>query len=105
MSSSKYSVRLLAIAEQDLQETVSYVASENVTAALSLADRIEKDLLRLASHPYLGRIPEDDKLAGLGYRFLVVENYLIFYTVGEKTILVHRIIHGARDIPQMFTDS
>ena len=105
MSSSKYSVRLLAIAEQDLQEIVSYVADENVTAALALADRIEKDLLRLASHPYLGRIPDDDKLASLGYRFLVVENYLIFYTVGVRTILVHRIIHGARDIPQMFPDS
>ena len=105
MSSSKYSVRLLAIAEQDLQEIVSYVAGENVTAALALADRIEKDLLKLASHPYLGRIPDDDKLAGLGYRFLVVENYLIFYIVGERTVLVHRIIHGARDIPQMFPDS
>jgi toxin ParE1/3/4 len=105
VSSSKYSVRLLAIAEQDLQETVSYVAGENVTAALSLADRIEKDLLRLASHPYQGRIPDDDKLAGLGYRFLVVENYLIFYTVGVRTVMVHRIIHGARDIPQMFPDS
>jgi len=105
VSSSKYSVRLLAIAEQDLQEIVSYVAGENVTAALALADRIEKDLLKLASHPYLGRIPDDDKLAGLGYRFLVVENYLIFYIVGERTVLVHRIIHGARDIPQMFPDS
>ena len=105
MSSSKYSVRLLAIAEQDLQEIVSYVAGENVAAALSLADRIEKDLLRLAAHPYLGRMPDDDKLAGLGYRFLVVENYLIFYIVGERTVMVHRIIHGARDIPQMFPDS
>lgn len=105
MSSSKYSVRLLSIAEQDLQEIASYVAGENVTAALALADRIEKDLLKLASHPYMGRTPNDGKLAGLGYRFLVVENYLLFYTVSEKTILVHRIIHGARDIPQMFPDS
>lgn len=105
MSSNKYSVRLLEVAEQDLQEIVSYVAGENVTAALALADRIEKDILRLAAHPYMGRIPDDDKLAGLGYRFLVVENYLIFYTVGDRTVLVHRIIHGARDIPQMFPDS
>jgi toxin ParE1/3/4 len=105
VSSNKYSVRLLEVAEQDLQEIVSYVAGENVTAALALADRIEKDILRLAAHPYMGRIPDDDKLAGLGYRFLVVENYLIFYTVGDRTVLVHRIIHGARDIPQMFPDS
>jgi toxin ParE1/3/4 len=88
-----------------LQEIVSHVAGENITAARALADRIEKDLLRLASHPYQGRIAADEKLAGLGYRFLAVENYLIFYTVGVRTVLVHRIIHGARDIPQMFPDS
>lgn len=102
MSSSRHSVRLLAIAEQDLQEIVSYVAGENVSAALALADRIEQDLRRLASHPYLGKIPSDEKLAGLGYRVLLVENYLIFYTVSAKTILVHRIIHGARDLPGLF---
>ena len=33
----------------------------------------------------------------MGYRFLVVQNYLIFYTVENHTIWVHRIIHGARD--------
>ncbi|MBL7995484.1 type II toxin-antitoxin system RelE/ParE family toxin, partial [bacterium] len=34
---------------------------------------------------------------GAGYRYLIVDNYLIFYTIEEETIFVHRIIHGARD--------
>ncbi len=101
MSSSRYSVRLLSIAEQDLQELVSYIAAENVTAALALADRIEKNLLALSSHPFLGRIPNDEKLARLGYRMLVVENFLVFYKVKGKTVLVYRVIHGARDIPSL----
>lgn len=104
MSLNKYSVRLLAIAEQDLAELVSYVAGENVSAAFALADLIERDLGKLAAHPYLGRVPNDQKLAGLGYRFLAVENYLIFYAVKGRTVLVHRIIHGARDIPGLFQD-
>jgi len=33
----------------------------------------------------------------MGYRFLVVQNYLIFYTIEDRTIWVHRILHGARD--------
>jgi toxin ParE1/3/4 len=105
VSSNKYSVRLLSIVEEDLLDLVSYVASENVQAALALANRIEKDIGKLGTHPYLGRVPNDEKLAGLGYRFLVVENYLIFYAIKGRTVLVHRIIHGARDIPSLFRDS
>ncbi len=104
MSSSRYSVRLLSIAEQDLQELVSYVAAENVTAAMSLADRIEKALNSLRSHPQLGKIPNDEKLAGLRYRVLVVENYLMFYKIQGRTVLVYRILHGARDIPSLLKE-
>ena len=104
MSSSNYAVRLLAIAEQDLQDLVSYVAAENVTAALSLADKIENALKKLRSHPHLGKVPNDEKLARLRYRVLVVESYLMFYKVHGRTVLVYRILHGARDIPTLFKD-
>ena len=33
----------------------------------------------------------------MGYRHLVVENYLIFYEIENQTIFVHRILDGARD--------
>jgi toxin ParE1/3/4 len=33
----------------------------------------------------------------MGYRYLIVADYLVFYTFEEQTVLVHRIIHGARD--------
>ena len=101
MSSNKYSIRLLPIAEQDLYEAVSYIAADNPTSAYELAERIEKNLQRLASHPFSGKAPEDEKLSGMGYRFVVVAEYLIFYTIRAKTILVHRIIHGARDIQRL----
>ena len=104
MPSNKYSVRLLSIAEHDLQDLVSYMAAENVTAALTLAGRIEKDLLARSSHPYLGKMLNDEKLARLGYRVLVVENCLIFYKVKGKPVLVHRIVHGARDVPRLLED-
>lgn len=104
MSSSKYQVRLLSVAEQDLLELISYVASDNPDAALQLAERIETQLGNLVRHPYLGKIPNDQTLASLGYRVLVVENYLIFYKVRRRTVLVHRIIHGARDITSLLTD-
>lgn len=104
MSASKYRVRLLSIAEQDLLELLSYVASDDHGAAFQLAEKIETQLGHLARHPYLGRIPNDQTLISLGYRALVVENYLIFYKVQGRTVLVHRLIHGARDISNLLTD-
>lgn len=104
MSLNKYSVRLLSLAEKDLEELLTYVAAENATAALTLADKIEKELLILGAHPWLGKIPNDEPLAAMGYRVLVVENFLIFYKVIGKTVLVYRIIHGARDLPSLLKD-
>lgn len=102
MSQSEYSVRLLRIAEDDLMEIISYIAADRPSAAEKLATRIEKNLHLLSRNPHSGRIPNEEELLRVGYRYIVVENYLIFYTIEGKTILVHRILHGARDYLKLF---
>jgi toxin ParE1/3/4 len=97
MKQPKFAIRLLQAAEDDFREIVTYIALDNPSAAGALADRIEKSLSNLSVHPLLGKIPKEEELANIGYRFLVVQNYLIFYTIEGHTIWVHRIIHGARD--------
>ncbi len=97
MKPIKYTLRLLRAAEDDFNDIITYIAAENRTAAEALAKKIEQSLRRLLSYPYLGKIPKDEDLGRLGYRFLVVENYLIFYTIEDRAILIHRIIHGARN--------
>jgi toxin ParE1/3/4 len=102
--SSKYSVRLLSIAEQDLVDLVSYFAAENPQAASDVLDHVEDSLKSLQSHPFAGRIPHNPKLTALGYRVLVIENYLAFYKVKGKVVLVHRVLHGARDILHLLSE-
>ncbi|OGU34543.1 MAG: hypothetical protein A2068_07720 [Ignavibacteria bacterium GWB2_35_6b] len=97
MPAGKYQVRLLKIAEEDFTEIVSFIADDNQTAANATADKIEKNLLLLSENPGLGRIPRDEEIKNLGYRYIVVQNYIIFCTIEERTILVHRILHGARN--------
>lgn len=95
--SQEYEVRLLSIAEQDLADIITYIADENPTAAKKLLNKIEKNLANLSKFPFLGKESQDEPLFKMGYRYYIVDNYVIFYTVGEKSILIHRIIHGARD--------
>lgn len=91
-------VRLLPVAERDMVDAVSFLAAESPVAARQLADRFEGALSRLGVNPRLGRTPGDAKLSGLGYRFLVVDDYLIFYVLRPGWVLVHRVVHGARDL-------
>lgn len=104
MPSNKYTVRLLAIAEQDLVKLVSYLAAENPQAASDTLDHIEARLQTLTSHPFAGRIPDAPELTALGYRVLIIDNYLVFYKVKDKAVLVHRILHGARDFLRLLSE-
>jgi toxin ParE1/3/4 len=97
MPTDRYQVRLLSIAEEDFTEIVSFIAADNLNAANTIADKIEKNLELLSGNPNLGRISREEEIRNLGYRYLIVQNYLIFYIIETKIILVHRILHGARD--------
>jgi len=97
VSKRRFTVRLLRAAEEDLTDILEYIAADNPAAAGATLNRIEKDLQLLSFQPQLGRIPDEEDLVRMGYRLLVVLDYLIFYTLEEQTILVHRIVHGARD--------
>ncbi len=97
MRINNFSIRLLSIAEEDFTEIISFIAADNIKAAANLADKIEKNLELLADNPLLGKSPSDSDLKLLGYRYLIIENYLIFYTIEKRTILIHRMLHGARN--------
>ncbi len=98
MSTNRFILRLLSINEQDLLDIIEYLAAENPSGTRNITDHIEKYLQSLQRHPFLGKVPADTHLARMGYRVLVVGDYLAFYKVRGKTVLVYRIIHGARDI-------
>ena len=97
MPTDKYQIRLLRIAEEDFTEIISFIAADNPTAAEAIADKIEKNIELLSGNPMLGRIPRDEDIKNLGYRYIIVQNYIVFYTIEERTIFIHRILHGARD--------
>ena len=101
MSHTKYEVRLLRAAEDDLTEIIVYIAADRLTVAIKLTDKFNKKLALLANNPHLGSVPNEDSLVQLGYRYLIVGNYLIFYIIEAPIIYVHRIIHGARNYTKL----
>jgi toxin ParE1/3/4 len=97
MSRAEYDVRVLSTAEEDLAEIVLYIAEDSPSSAEAVLARIEKNISLLETNPLLGRAAQEEELSAWGYRYLVVGNHLVFYTVEKHIVYVHRILRGTRD--------
>lgn len=95
---SKFKLRYLPIAEDDLVSIFDYIAQDNPERALAFVDKIDRIIGLLEDQPLLGRIPRHHKLREFRYRVLVIESYLVFYIVRNKVIEIHRVIHGSRNL-------
>ncbi len=86
----------------DLDDIWYYVANESgsIETADRLIDSITERFLLLARHPYLGRRRDDD--FGEGLRSFAVGEYVIVYAVEEKGIVILRVVHGRRDLEEIF---
>ena len=94
----KVSLRYLPIAVDDLTAIFDWIASDNPAKAAAFIDQLDRFIQHLQTHPFLGRIPRDEKLQAFGYRVLVIESYLVFYLLRGKTIEIHRVVHGSRNL-------
>jgi len=95
--SDLYEIRYLPTAEADLEDIFDYIMQDNPSAAASLLQKFENAIAPLANNPHLGVSPRDDRLRKLGYRLLIIGDYLVFYVVKSRTVQIRRIIHGARN--------
>jgi addiction module RelE/StbE family toxin len=92
----KYRIEYLPIAQKDLTEIIEYIQNDNPGAALNLLDQIDETVSKLEDLPLMGQVPKDRRLEYLGYRMLIIGNYLIFYVVKDNYVEIRRILHGKR---------
>jgi toxin ParE1/3/4 len=91
-----YTIRYLKTAENNLIDIFNYLRQDKPSVAAIYLERFDDMISQLASNPFIGMIPKDDRLKILGYRILAVDKYLVFYVVKSKTVQIRRVIHGAR---------
>lgn len=95
--SRPYEIRYLPTAEDDLEDILDYLVRDNRSAASATLDKFDHAISPLAQNPGLGVVPKDGRLKNLGYRMLIIGDYLVFYVVKAKTVQIRRILHGARN--------
>lgn len=96
------SVSFAPAAKRDLKEIADYIASDNLTAALRFVEELRQRCRLIGEMPRSGP-PRPDLWPGL--RALPCRAYIIFYTTDGKDDRIERILHGARDIPNVLGDN
>lgn len=87
------------LAQADLDSIWNYIAADSPTAADRLLERFRETFARLARHPLMGRT-RDELRSGL--RSFSVRKYVVYYEFREGSLIIVRVIHGARDVEKMF---
>lgn len=98
---SKYKIRILQIAREDIGEIYFYIAADSPELALAMTDKITDKIDTLAELPLIGKIVPDNELAKREYRMLIIDNYMAFYKVIDDEVVVYRVLHGMRDYPDL----
>lgn len=80
-------------------EIWNYIADDSLDRADGFLDRVEGKLQALARTPGMGRRREE-LLPGL--QSFPVGNYVVFYQAIADGIDVIRVLHGSRDIEEVF---
>ncbi|MBI5815225.1 MAG: type II toxin-antitoxin system RelE/ParE family toxin [Nitrospinae bacterium] len=97
----KYKLRYLPAAYDDLVSIFDWIANDYPAKAAEFVSELDKRAGALGSHPFLGRIPRDEKLKNAGYRVLIIESFIVFYVVRGKTVEIHRVVHCSRNLDDM----
>lgn len=96
-----FCVDLSPLAQADIENALDHIAFElsNPQAALNLQSKFAECFENLSSFPFLGTQLKANAPLKRTYRWILVENYLVFYTVdqdgGELTVM--RVLFGTSD--------
>ena len=87
-------------ARADLREIRAYIAKDNPGAARRVVERLRTQARKLAETPGIGRSRKDLRPDLFSFP---VGRHVLFYRPQPDGIVLVRVIHGARDLPALFS--
>ena len=96
-----YRLSFSKLYDKDVEASYNYIKDnlEAPMAAENLIKEILKILNKIRKNPNIRPLVQDKYLASLGYRLVNVNNYMIFYIIGDdnKHIKVVRFLYKRRN--------
>jgi toxin ParE1/3/4 len=92
-------LKLTGPARRDINAIVGYIAKDSPKASEQFANNLARKFTALADAPLIGREQDD---YGVGIRTFPFGNYMIFYRPAKDGVVIVRVLHGARNLPETF---
>jgi toxin ParE1/3/4 len=89
-------------ARRDLEQIRKWIAHDNPVAARRWLERVRAKIQMVCRQPLIGEACNELRA---GLRFVLVGDYVVYYTVQGGWIQIVRVVHGARDIDALFPDA
>ena len=83
-------------ARLDLHSIFDYIQLYRPSAAEDFLDTVHRAVQRITMHPRSGSLARDKKLKTKGYRYIVIDEYLMFYRCSNEKATILRFVHGRR---------
>lgn len=83
-------------ANDQLHSIILYIAEDSgsVDTALDYLQKLETQIMKLSTTPYMGSYPRYSILRKQGYRVLIVQRHLVFYKVDDerKEVILYAVV-------------
>ena len=83
----------------DVKQSVNYI--KHTLQAPVAAERLKVETIKnykiIKDTPFIYPVVPNDYLATMGFRFIMVKKYMLFYIVEENQINIIRFLYGHRD--------
>ena len=100
-----YDLFVTEAAHEDFEEALGYIAGDlaNPSAAANLLDQVQNVYEQLTDFPMLYERCHDLRLRNLGYRKVVIGNFVLVYhpLETEQRVYILRFFYGGRDYEKL----
>lgn len=100
-----YKLVITKDAHEDIHEIIGYIVNglKNTQAAADLMADMEASYGKVVQNPYIYSLCNNKQLEILGYRKIVIKNYLILYRIDtqKEAVYIVRVVYGRRNYAEM----
>ena len=99
MENRPYNAVFMPKARKDINDICDYISLElnSPEAAERLIDKIQTEVERVCEFPFSRPLLADNILMSKGYRYILVNNFNVFYNIKDQTIFIQRVLYGRRN--------
>ena len=96
--------RFTTTARAEIREVAAWIRNDNRRAAVAFRAALQNVARLIGEHPLIGHTRPE--LAREPYRFCVVRGfpYIVVYDPTPSRPVIVRVVHGARDLPEVLSD-